>query len=127
MINVMDWLLEKMRLVEENEESIESESEQGTEVGKNIWTEFAYWKKDKMLEQESRIYFKNVQAYADCKLVINNYKAGAVCIYSLEPDRNSDAQGMMNYICGGVYALEGEVMAVGENVFMTVSKEDKQK
>ena len=41
-----------------------------------------------------------------------------LCIYRFEPNENPDAQGMMNYICGGVYALEGEVIDVGENVFM---------
>ena len=63
---------------------------------------------------------KNIQTYADCKLVIDNYKMGAVCIYSLEPDINSDAQGMINYICGGLYALDGDVTNVGENMFIVI-------
>ena len=33
---------------------------------------------------------------------------------------NTDAQGMMNYICGGVYALGGDVKAAGDNVFICV-------
>lgn len=71
------------------------------------------------VDDDSRVYFKNVQSYADCKLVIDNYKMGAVCIYSLEPTNNPDAQGMLNYICGGIYALGGDVSTVGESVFIT--------
>lgn len=71
------------------------------------------------VDDDSRVYFKNVQSYADCKLVIDNYKMGVVCIYSLEPTNNPDAQGMLNYICGGIYALGGDVSTVGESVFIT--------
>lgn len=79
---------------------------------------------DEMQPEDGRVYFKTVQSYADCKKVIDNHKMGAICIYTLEPEINSDAQGMMNYICGGVYALDGDISAVGENVFMV--KADKR-
>ena len=39
---------------------------------------------------------KIVQSYKDCKLVIDNYKIGTVCIYSMEPSINPEAQAMMN-------------------------------
>ena len=74
-----------------------------------------------MAEEDSRVFFKIVQSYADCKMVIDNYKAGAVCIYSVDTVMNPDAQGMMNYICGGLYALDGDVRTVGGNVFVTTA------
>lgn len=86
----MDWILSRTRLMDMGE----------------------------MHPEDGRVYFKTVQSYADCKKVIDNHKTGAICIYTLEPEINPDAQGMMNYICGGVYALDGDISAVGENVFM---------
>ena len=40
---------------------------------------------------------------------------------------NPDAQGMMNYICGGIYALDGDVSSVGENVFMATARKEVEK
>lgn len=121
MINLLDWFLSKMQLVdaEDEQEGLEKEA---VPIEKS-WLELVHWKKDKMLEANSRVYFKNIQSYADCKLVIDNYKMGAVCIYRLGPIDNMNAQGMMNYICGGIYALNGDISTVGENVFMIVSSE----
>lgn len=120
MINIMDWILSKMRLVDVEDEQMEPEQE--AVLIEKSWLELVHWKKDKVLEEDGRVYFKNVQTYADCKLVIDNYKMGAVCIYSLEPAMNPEAQGMMNYICGGIYALDGDVSTVGENVFIATMK-----
>ena len=120
MINIMDWILSKMRLVDVEDEQMEPEQE--AVLIEKSWLELVHWKKDKVLEEDGRVYFKNVQTYADCKLVIDNYKMGAVCIYSLEPAMNPEAQGMMNYICGGLYALDGDVSTVGENVFIATMK-----
>ena len=96
MINLLDWFLSKMQLVdaEDEQEGLEKEA---VPIEKS-WLELVHWKKDKMLEANSRVYFKNIQSYADCKLVIDNYKMGAVCIYRLGPIDNMNAQGMMNYI-----------------------------
>ena len=107
-----------MRLVEVEDEPEEPELK-SVPVEKS-WLEWISRKKEKALEENSRVYFKNVRTYEDCKLVIDNYKTGAVCIYSLESTANPDAQGMMNYICGGLYALDGEVCIVGSNIFMTI-------
>ena len=67
---------------------------------------------------KNRRFFKIIQSYADCKLVIDNYKTGVVCIYSLASMESSEAREKMNYISGGVYALDGDISTVGENVFM---------
>lgn len=126
MIRIMDWILAKMRLVDVDEELEESEPEQEDECVEKSWLELVRWKKDKMPEEDSRVYFKNAQTYADCKLVIDNYKMGAVCIFRFEPGKNPDAQGMMNYICGGIYALGGDVANVGENVFVTTRRKKRE-
>lgn len=120
MNKLMDWLLSQMRLVDTEDEQEDPEQE-AVSIEKS-WLGLVYRKKEKVAEEDSRVFFKIVQSYSDCKLVIDNYKTGAVCIYSIDPAMNPDAQGMMNYICGGLYALDGEVSAVGENVFMTTAR-----
>lgn len=118
MISIVDWILDKMRLVDVAEEMEGFEPEQEAESAKKSWTESGRWKKDKVPEENGRVYFKVIATYADCKLLIDHYRLGTVCIYRLETEKNPDAQGMMNYICGGVYALDGEVSDIGKNVFM---------
>ena len=34
-----------------------------------------------------------------------------------------DAQGFMNYICGGIYALDGAVVELGVNVYAALHEE----
>ena len=115
-----------MRLVDSEDE--QEKTEQEPVLVEKSWLELVYRKKDKVPEEDSRVFFKIVQSYADCKLVLDNYKIGAVCIYSLNPPINPDAQGMVNYICGGISALNGDVSTVGENVFMaTVRKEAEER
>lgn len=123
MNRIVDWILSQMRLVDIEDEQEEPEQE-AVPVEKS-WLELVHWKKEKVPEEDGRVYFKNVQTYADCKQVLDNYKMGAVCIYSLKPAMNPDAQGMMNYICGGLYVLEGDVITVGENVFMATERREK--
>ena len=124
MNKIMDWILSQMRLVDTEDE--QEDSEQETVPIEKSWLELVHRKKEKVLEEEGRVYFKNVQTYEDCKLVVDNYKVGAVCIYSLDPTINPDAQGMMNYICGGIYALDGDVSTVGENVFMVTARKEAE-
>lgn len=119
MNKLMDWLLSQMRLVDTEDEPEEPEQE-AVSIEKS-WLELVYRKREKVAE-DGRVFFKIVQSYADCKTVIDNYKLGAVCIYSVDPVMNPDAQGMMNYICGGIYALDGDVRTVGGNVFMTTAR-----
>ena len=119
MSKIIDWILAQMRLVDTEGEH--EEPEQEPVLFEKSWLELVHRKKEKVLKEDSRVFFKNVQSYADCKLVIDNYKLGNVCIYSLKPTINPDAQGMMNYICGGIYALDGDVTTVGENVFIATA------
>lgn len=114
----MDWILSKLRLVDTDEEQEEPEQEQA--LFEKSWLELIHGKKDKVPEVDKRVFFKNIQSYDECKLVIDNYKDGAVCIYNLEPAIHPEAQEMMNYICGGIYALGGEVCSIGQNVFMVI-------
>lgn len=114
----MDWILSRLRLVDTEDENEETESDVIPFEKSRL--EIAPWKKEKA-QEEHRVFFKNVQSYEECKMVIDNYKSGAVCIYGLNPVMNPEAQGMMNYICGGIYALGGDVMSVGKNIFMTDS------
>lgn len=73
-------------------------------------------------KKESAVYYKVIRTYDDARRILDNYKLGALCIYSLEPQANPDAQAMMSYICGGAYVLEGNVTVVGENIFLLSSE-----
>ena len=67
-----------MRLVDSEDE--QEKTEQEPVLVEKSWLELVYRKKDKVPEEDSRVFFKIVQSYADCKLVLDNYKIGAVCI-----------------------------------------------
>lgn len=98
MRSILDWVLEKMRLVDDGVVE-EEEVERG---------------------ESQHILFKNIWEYDDCKEIIDNYKSGGACIFRLIPGENADAQGMMNYICGGIYALGGEITEIGGNMYMAL-------
>ena len=130
MSKVMDWILSKMRLVDTEEvKEIEEEYEEPGDEPESIekrWMELVHRKKEKEPKKDGCVYFKNVQTYEDCKLVIDNYKKGAVCVYCLYPAVNPDAQGLMNYLCGALYALDGEVSAIGENVYIASARTERE-
>lgn len=100
MIDLTEWLLSKMKLVDDPTEEPEMEA-----------------------EGADRIYFKVLHTYTDCKAIIDNYKEGAACIFLLN-STEVEAQGMMNYVRGGIYALRGMVEKVGENMFMIMSEKE---
>lgn len=119
----MDWFLNKTRLVElENEEISE---DQEPEYIDKTWLEIIPWRKDKESEKKRSVFFKNILTYDDGKAVIENYKRGAVCIFLFNQTQNPDAQGMMNYICGGIYALGGTIADLGENVYIAFDNFDR--
>ena len=119
----MDWFLNKTRLVElENEEISE---DQEPEYIDKTWLEIIPWRKDKESEKKRSVFFKNILTYDDGKAVIENYKRGAVCIFLFNQTQNPDAQGMMNYICGGIYALDGTIADLGENVYIAFDNFDR--
>lgn len=83
-----------------------------------------FLEKTRLVEEEDtqQVFIKEIRAFEDAKQVIETYRRGEVCIFRFSPDRSLEAQGMMNFICGGIFALQGDVMEVGENVFMTLKK-----
>ena len=88
------------------------------------WAEIICWKKEKeIFEDRSQIFCKTVENYDDCNQLIEQYKTGVVCVFIMDPVANPDAQGMMNYVCGGIYALGGVIISVGENSFITKEME----
>ena len=115
MISLTDWFLEKFRLIDEDEiiEEYEEPSKYDISWIDSIGKEKRY---------DRHIFYKNICSYADAKEVLDKYKMGAICVIKTNPMINSDAQGMLNYICGGVYVLEGKVNEVGLNVFTVTHK-----
>ncbi len=65
MINIMDWLLKKTRLVEEEDEEIEVEESVRPD---KTWLELRPWRIDKKPFENHHVYFKSIQLYDDCKL-----------------------------------------------------------
>ena len=113
----MDWFLEKMKITDEEEiEEIEDEIE--SEEAGFLWYEKYISKKTHENVPKNCIFTKKVNTYEDAKEVLREYKEGAECVIIFDQNENPDSQGMMNYICGGVYALEGCIRDAGGNVFV---------
>lgn len=123
MWSITDWFLEKMNLIEDGEsETVEEESEEDIIP----WLETIGRNKVKEQLNNKHIFYKIIGTYDDAREVIREYKLDAECIISFNQIENSDAQGMMNYICGGVFALGGSVHEVGGNVFIVSHVEKKE-
>lgn len=119
MFDFMDWVLSKLRLIDEDDE-VEIVEESSEEI--IPWLELVGKKKVQDILYNKHIFCKKIMSYEDAKEVISKYKLGAECVVCINPMENPDAQGMMNYICGGIYALEGSVGEVGGNVFTVLHK-----
>ena len=101
MSNFLDWILSKTKIVEVEDELEESEIDE--EFFGILWP-----------------------IYDDCNSVIDNYKAGVLCIYRIEEPINVNALALTNYISGGIYALDGTVSVVSENVFVVIARKRRQ-
>ena len=124
MWNGMEWFLEKMKLSDEEEiEDIEEDVE-SDEAG-FLWYEKYVSKKAQENALNKGIFCKKMTSYEDAKEVIREYKEGAECVIIFNQSENADSQGMMNYICGGVYALGGCIRDAGGNVFVVSHTEVK--
>ena len=124
MWNGMEWFLEKMKLSDEEEiEDIEEDVE-SDEAG-FLWYEKYVSKKTQENALNKGIFCKKMTSYEDAKEVIREYKEGAECVIVFNQSENADSQGMMNYICGGVYVLGGCIWDAGGNVFVVSHAEVK--
>ena len=113
MWNSMEWFLEKMKLTDMDD--IEEEPQEEDSL---IWYERYISGKSAEMISNPRIFCKKIETYENAKEVICEYKAGAKCVIVFNQSENADAQGMMNYICGGVYALGGVVSKVNGDVYV---------
>ena len=115
-MGMMDWMLAKMKLSDEEIEEIDIEVEE--EPVLNFYENIRLPHKKKNLpEKNNRVFYKRITSYDDCKEIIDNYKQGAICICSITLNGDNDAQRIMNYLCGAIYALEGELISAGGNVY----------
>lgn len=114
MWSMMDWILGKLNLSDvENDVDMNDASEDII-----LWLEKVGKGKVGSRILNQHIFCKKVKSYDDSREVLHEYKSGAECVISFYPSEDSDAQGMMNYICGGVFALGGEIKPITENIFM---------
>jgi len=128
MRSIMEWLLAKTRLVEEEErETEDSEIDDFVEDNDErfSWLELVNRRKVKEAVSEKRIFFKDVRNCQDGQEVLDCYKMGCVCIIRMVSESHVDAQGFMNYICGGIYAMDGAVVELGTNVFVVLHEDDE--
>lgn len=102
MKSVLDWMLDRWRLVDDE---IDNQFESvRTEIDED---EFVWHRKVKRQKNSVQIFYKVVQRYDDCRIVLDKYKNGIICIFCLDPGEHQDPQGMMNYLYGGMYILDG--------------------
>lgn len=99
MWDISEWLLPKMGFVdlEENDEDKVEEQVQ---------------------HEKKQIFFKMVCSFDDARAVVDEYKKDMECIILFNQVENPDSQEMMNYICGGIYALDGKIREAGANIFV---------
>lgn len=76
MRNIMDWVIDKMRLTdpEDDMEILPSDEAKGIQTP----------------EGKDQVYYKAIQSYENCKEVIYRYKSGAACIFSFDPTKVMD-------------------------------------
>lgn len=113
---MLDWMLAKMKLTEEEMEDCDLEVEEEPEQ-RNYENFRLPCKRRNIIFENNKVFYKKIKSYEDCNLMIDNYKQNVICIYSIGINEETDAKDMMNYICGAVYALDGEIVSAGRNVF----------
>ena len=69
-----------------------------------------------------RVFIKILKSYEDVREVFAKYKSGEECIISLKKYVGNDIQEFINYICGGIHALEGYIYEAGDGVFLISHK-----
>lgn len=116
MWSVTDWLLEKMNLTVDD--VLDDEVEEELEEDVIPLLEMIAQKKTKEQPQNNRIFYKTVASYDDAREVIREYRQGIECVVSFNLSERIDAQGMLNYMCGAVYAFDGSVKEAGNSVFV---------
>lgn len=124
----MDWLLAKTRLVEEEEPEIEdSEIDDFVEANDErfSWRKLVNRRKVKEAVSQKQMFFKDVRNCQDAREVLDYYKTGCVCIIRMISESHVEAQGIMNYVCGGIYGLDGTVVELGVNVFVALHEGDE--
>ena len=110
----MEWFLEKMKLTDMEDIGEEPQEEEESP----IWYEKYISGKPEEKAPNPHVFCKKIESYEDAKEVICEYKAGSKCVIVFNQSENADAQGMMNYICGGVYALGGAVSKINGDVYL---------
>ena len=113
MKSLLDWTLDRLRLIDDETQN-QSESMK-TEPDEDA---FEWHRKGEGTKDDAQIFYKVVQRYDDCRIVLDKYRNGMICIFCLDPGEKQDPQGMMNYLCGGMYILDGKILNVSENVFI---------
>lgn len=115
-MGMIEWMLAKMKLSDEEIEELDLEVEE--EPVFKFYENIRLPNKMKNLPKiNNRVFYKRIISYEDCKEIIDNYKQDAICICSIPLSGEYNAQEIMNYLCGAIYALEGEIISAGGNVY----------
>lgn len=102
-------------IVEEEENFLELDSDK--KVRKGI---FSISTKE---ERETvTIFIYGLNNYDEVRRIIDEVKAGKIVVVNFESADRSEAVRALDFVSGAVYALEGSLQKVGENVFLAVPR-----
>lgn len=69
-------------------------------------------------KNKGRIYYKVLLKIEDANALIDEYKAGTVCMFALNNEEK--AQEIYSYVNGAVYAFEGEMICISNNIYIVM-------
>lgn len=117
MFSIIDWIIDSitdsddLELIDEVEEDYED---------REPWWLNAVLEKNKNHEEKSnnrKVYYKIINNLDDIKDSIDHFKLDTICIVNFK-EKNDRSQEIMNYIIGAVYALDGNIIEAGRNIFI---------
>lgn len=68
------------------------------------------------------VFIYGLNNYDDVRRVVDEVKAGKIVVVNFETADRGDAIRALDFVSGAVYALDGNLQKVGDNVFLAVPK-----
>ena len=80
MKSLLDWVLDRLRLIDdETQNQFEPVK---AEPGEDS---FEWHRKREGTRGDAQIFYKVIQRYDDCRIVLDKYQDGMICIFCLDP------------------------------------------
>lgn len=68
------------------------------------------------------VFIYGLNNYDEVRRIIDEVKAGKIVVVNFESADRNEAIRALDFVSGAVYALEGSLQKVGDNVFLAVPK-----